>query len=702
MGIVLISSVALLAIGGGAALFLVKTARESTLWAEFASSTTVPAKLMVLALEEERRLSVLHLAGDASAVHGLVAVRQRSDQALAAIVVKGEEASELNPDGSGAEIEGYSKLFAMVPTLRAGVDSRRVSIDEVFRYFTQVIGVTISASTLAARVAPDAPIAIELSYCVELLRAAEALSQADTIGAVALTTGELTAGQFLEFSRLVGEFRAEVAYSATILKDARLSQLHAITNDVAWQQVIGMQDALLLRGPVIGGQPASTAVEATATLPMSLEVWQKASGHINAALQKVWEDQGHEAHAIARDQGKRAARDSLLGGLGVLLVATLAFLSALVLANRFIGRMYRLHNETLELADQRMPALFKRLSAGEDVDATSEQAPLDFGTDELGRVAAAFNRAHFAAVSATIAEAKTRAGINTVFLNIAHRSQLVVHRQLELLDQAERTEENPRQLELLFQLDHLATRSRRNAENLIILGGEQPGRRWRNLVPLLDVVRGAVSESMDYARIRAERMPETRIAGHAVADVVHLLAELMDNATACSPPATQVTVSGMTVGRGVVVEITDQGLGMSEGEFAEHNSTLADPPDFSVAAVSGNTRLGLFVVAKLAGQHGISVRLNESAYGGVRAVVLIPSALMESAAAAAEFADGDLDVPEPAWSKSGKPERFPAVQAVESPNPPTWSPSPGPVSAITNDRIGAVRPTTAPGDSGLR
>ena len=232
---------------------------------------------------------------------------------------------------------------------------------------------------------------------------------------------------------------------------------------------------------------------------------------------------------------------------------------------------------------------------------------------------------------AAVAEARTREGISTVFLTIAHRSQVVVHKQLALLDRAERDEANGDQLELLFQLDHLATRSRRNAENLIILGGEQPGRRWRNPVALMDLVRGAVAESTEYTRFQTRPVPEVRIAAHVVADVVHLLAELMDNATAFSPPESPVIVSGVIVGRGVVVEVIDQGLGMSESEFAERNAMLADPPDFSVAALSGNSRLGLFVVAKLAGRHDISVRFTESEYGGVRAVVLIPSALAEAA-----------------------------------------------------------------------
>ncbi|MDO3650937.1 sensor histidine kinase [Nocardia mangyaensis] len=620
LSIVLLSSVMLLLTGGGAAVHLVNSARESTEWAELASSTTAPAILMVSAFQEERRLSLLRLAGDASAGLALGTARQRSDEALAAVIAKGEAARELNPDGSAEDIEGYNQLFTMVPTVRGGVDALGIPGDQVFTFFTQVIGTIIAASMVAARVAPTAGIGIELGYAVEQLRAAEALSQADTLGSVALTTGEFTAAHLVDFGRRVGEFRGEAEYSAAVLKGVRRAQLDELVASPQWQQVIAMQDAVLLRGPI-----SNTSAETG--LPITLAQWQDASRQVSLGLQKLWEDQSGDAHVIAREQGDRDSRTALLGGAVVALIAVVAFLVALVMANRFIARMRRLRHDTLELADERLPELMSRVAAGENVDASAEASRLDFGSDELGQVAAAFNRAHVAAVSAAVAEAQTRAGINTVFLNIAHRSQVVVHRQLALLDRAERDEGNADQLELLFQLDHLATRTRRNAENLVILGGEQPGRRWRNPVALLELVRGAIAESLDYTRIEAKRMPEVRIASHAVADVIHLLAELMDNATAFSPPESHVVVSGVVVGRGVAVEIIDQGLGMREEDLAERNAMLADPPAFSVATLSGSSRLGLFVVATLAGRHGISVRLGESVYGGVRAVVLIPSAL---------------------------------------------------------------------------
>ncbi|MET8795655.1 nitrate- and nitrite sensing domain-containing protein [Nocardia sp. NPDC004568] len=697
----LITSITLLTVAVAAAGYLVKSGRQAQDWADLASSTTTPAILMVQGLEEERRLSLLYLAGDPGATTALADARKRSDIALAEVTAKGDAAQRLDPDGSAGQIEGYRKLFEAVPNLRAAIDARAIPREEAFGFFSSVIDTIIGASVLAARVAPDAGVGIALNYGVEPLRAAEALSKADTLGAVAVTLGELTDAQLVEFNRQVGEFRGEVAYSATVLKGDRLAQLQALTASPAWQQLIAVQDAVMLRGAVAAdetetedsatgrtstrtGSGYSTADESTESdtpaLPLTVADWQRVSGEVVAALLKLWEGQSADAHAIGRAQGADTANRSLAGGAAVLGITALAFLAALVLANRFIARMRRLRDDTLELADQRLPDIMRRLDRGENIDSAAEVARLDFGSDELGEVAAAFNRAQVAAVSAAVAESKTRAGFHTVFLNIAHRNQLAVHRQLALLDKAERQEENADQLELLFQLDHLATRARRHAENLIVLGGEQSGRRWRNPVPLWELVRGAVAESLDYTRIHTGRLPDVLIAGKAVADLIHLLAELMDNATAFSPPESQVEVSASVVGRGVAVEVADQGLGMTAAEIAERNELLAEPPDFGVAALTGDTRLGLFVVATLAARHGVTVRLTDSVYGGIKAIALIPTALTESGGparaarpalepvAAAHVTSADVPAAPTAAAPHGRADS-PPVTVISQPRP---------------------------------
>ncbi|MGW0181937.1 nitrate- and nitrite sensing domain-containing protein, partial [Nocardia sp. NPDC003345] len=298
LAIVLITSVALLAIGVGAAAYLVQSGREARQWADLASSTTTPAIMMVQSLEEERRLSLLYLAGDPGAAAALVNARQRSDAALAMLTAKGDAAQRLDPDGSKDQLEGYRKLFEAVPTLRAGIDARALPREEAFGFFSAVIDTVIDASVLAARVAPDAGIGIALNYGVEPLRAAEALSKADTLGAVAVTLGELSDAQLIEFNRLVGEFRGEVAYSATQLEGQRLAQLEAITTSPAWYQLIAMQDAVMLRGAVTadeseddtsgrsgsGSRTGESEEAEPAELPLGVPDWQQASGQVIAGL----------------------------------------------------------------------------------------------------------------------------------------------------------------------------------------------------------------------------------------------------------------------------------------------------------------------------------------------------------------------------------------------------------------------------------
>jgi anti-sigma regulatory factor (Ser/Thr protein kinase) len=223
-----------------------------------------------------------------------------------------------------------------------------------------------------------------------------------------------------------------------------------------------------------------------------------------------------------------------------------------------------------------------------------------------------------------------------VLLNIARRNQALVHRQLKLVDTLERRTEDPDVLDDLFRIDHLTTRMRRHAESLIILSGAAPGRRWRRPVPVARVVTSAVSEIEEYARVVVPPMPEVGVAADAVADVVHLIAELVENATVFSPPQTQVTLRTGRAGGGFVLEIDDRGLGLEPEQIEEAHRTLTTPDDFDPTR---HDRLGLYVVGRLAARHGIEVTLCRSPYGGTTAVVLLPEAVL---------APVDPERPEPA------------------------------------------------------
>ncbi|MDP4500449.1 sensor histidine kinase [Nonomuraea turcica] len=315
------------------------------------------------------------------------------------------------------------------------------------------------------------------------------------------------------------------------------------------------------------------------------------------------------------------AEIAIAGGVGLI-----AVLASIIISVRFGRRLARelggLRAAAVELSEQRLPDIVERLRKGEDIDVRKEAKAIKVsGSAEITDVARAFGSVQRTAVTAAVGQAALRRGVGQVFLNLARRKQGLLHRQLALLDGMQRRTHDPDRLEELFRLDHLTTRMRRHAESLIVLSGSAPGRAWRKPVPVIDIVRAAVAEVEDYTRVAVEAMPVSAFDGGAAADLTHLLAELVENATIYSPPDTQVQVRGDQVSNGYAVEIEDKGPGLSAPEYAAFNTLLADPPEFDLA---DSDRLGLFVVARLAARHGIKVLLRRSPFGGTTAIVLVP------------------------------------------------------------------------------
>ncbi|MFJ1751503.1 nitrate- and nitrite sensing domain-containing protein [Kitasatospora sp. NPDC088134] len=359
-----------------------------------------------------------------------------------------------------------------------------------------------------------------------------------------------------------------------------------------------------------------------------VDPWSDTADRVLADLDSI---NGRLAGKIG-DQARAYAVNSLLRGGIAGLIGLLAVVVSIVISYRTGRRLVRelvgLRNTATDLSTTRLPSVMLRLRRGEAVDVVAEVPQLDLGSGEIGQVGRAFNEVQRVAVEAAVEQAELRRGVSAVFVNLARRSQVLLHRQLTLLDTMERRTEDPRELEDLFRLDHLTTRMRRHAEGLIILSGGSPGRAWRKPVRMVDVVRAAVGEVEDYARVIVRPFPGTGLLGSAVADVTHLIAELVENATVFSPPQTQITVQGEVVAHGFCLEIDDRGLGLSEQHLADINQRLAVEQEFDLADTD---RLGLFVVSRLARRHGIRVHLRPSPYGGTSAVVLIPRELLAEA-----------------------------------------------------------------------
>ncbi|HTE67609.1 MAG TPA: nitrate- and nitrite sensing domain-containing protein [Actinomycetes bacterium] len=327
--------------------------------------------------------------------------------------------------------------------------------------------------------------------------------------------------------------------------------------------------------------------------------------------------------AIKQGADRRALLYSLL--LGAALV--LALVLALITARSLIRPMRRLEAAAEETAERRLPSVVQRLQEGEQVDLQAESAPpIEVRSkDEIGHLAEAFNSVHRVAVRVAGREAALRRSVGDMFLNLARRSQSLIERQLEVIDELEASGTDADVRAGLGELDHLATRMRRNAENLIILSGSEPARRWRGPIELMQVVRASVDEVKEHTRVEVLQLDQVQLAGHAAADVMHLLAELIENAVTFSAPGTTALVAGQPLPAGYLIEIEDQGLGMTDEQLVKVNQRLATPPDIDFALAK---MLGYFVVTQLAAKHGIKVQLRHSWYGGITALVLLPKRLI--------------------------------------------------------------------------
>jgi hypothetical protein len=278
------------------------------------------------------------------------------------------------------------------------------------------------------------------------------------------------------------------------------------------------------------------------------------------------------------------------------------------------------------VANRRLPELVRRLSESDGASESVEIDPIDVtSADEIGEVARAFDQVHREAVQLAAHQARLRGNLSAIFVNLSRRSQMLVERQLGIIDALEQSEQDPGRLSNLFRLDHLATRMRRNSENLLVLAGHEDQRKWSQRVPLVDVVRAAISEIEQYERVVVNIQQGVLITGRAASDVVHLVAELVENAAVFSSAQVQVTGHMLTTG-GVLVQIADEGLGIAQQDLQHANWRLDNPP---VIDVGVSRRMGLFVVGRLAARHGIRVRLTQARPRGVLALVWLPETVAE-------------------------------------------------------------------------
>ncbi|GGN38209.1 sensor histidine kinase [Streptomyces fuscichromogenes] len=577
-----------------------------------------PVDTAVGQIQIERRLSAAYLGGrpDPAAATGLLAQQRHTDRAVQAMrdAIRDGDRGRLS-DRQRESLAAMVTATAGLESLRGQVLSRRISWDGAVAAYSALVepGFDVE-STLTALQAGQ--LARESQVVVELVRVREFVSREDALVAGARAAGRLTDAQYDALTAAIEDRRVfERTYVPDLPSDSR-ALFETFRRGALHRSLVGGEDALLRAG----ADRAGAAVAA--------DTWRSTTDRAVKRYMLLCTRSAENSAARGRAFAYRELTKAAVVGAAGLAAVGLSLRFAVRGARRISRRLETLRDAADLLTARQLPALMARLSAGEDVDAVTEAPPLaagEAGDDEIGDVGRSFNRARLAAVEAAVRQAALRRGLSAVLLNIARRNQALVHRQLKLVDTLERRTADPAVLAELFRIDHLTTRMRRHAESLIILSGAAPGRRWRGPVPVADVVSSAVGEIEDYPRVVVPPMPEVGVAADAVADVVHLLAELLENATVFSPPHTQVTLRTGRVGHGFALEIDDRGLGLDADQLAEARRTLTDPGAFDPTR---HERLGLYVVGRLAARHAIEVTLRESPYGGTTAVVLLPTAVL--------------------------------------------------------------------------
>jgi signal transduction histidine kinase len=384
---------------------------------------------------------------------------------------------------------------------------------------------------------------------------------------------------------------------------------------------------------VIANQVSEPGLNITKANPQKAQAelqtaWDAGMGAKLAALQQT-EDLVAGNIVNRATQLQQSAQSSALAYLIItVIVLLIVLLAAVLVARSLVLPLRRLRAGALDIASVQLPERVRLLSENPESAGSMEVAPINVPSqDEIGQVARAFDQVHSEAVRLAGEQALLRSSFNAMFVNLSRRSQTLIERLARMIDNLEQSEEDPDRLGSLFSMDHLVTRMRRNSENLLLLAGHENPRKWSESVPLADIARAATSEIEQYNRVTLNIPPGVSVIGQAVSDVVHLLAELVENATIFSPKDTQVHVGmqELTSG-GVLIEVVDKGIGVSEARLTDMNWRLDNPPTIDVSV---SRHMGLFAVARLAERHRVRVRLRPAPPQGLSALVWLPDSVIE-------------------------------------------------------------------------
>ena len=604
-----------------------------------------PSNIVYYNLQEERRLSAEVLAGQDGAAEELARQRASTDKAVDVFRTLSDDLSSAGGaprqirEAVGEARTAIDRLPAQRTLVDSGDEDQQTA---VYRYYTDLIAVDLELFTSLSQV-DNGRITVLAQPLVDLFWTKEMISRSDALLARGWGAGTLTAGEFRQVREAVEaqSFLGTVKVAPRLSADER-AMWQRITGSAAWKDKTAVEERVLGAGePGAGGRITLDDDDR--------ETWRGAVDALTPDLEELLE---HRT-ALVDEQGKDSVMALLFRMVLVTLVGLAAVLAVIWMTWRFTrGLRLRIGalQEQAEMLEAALPEVVERLARGERIDVEAEakaipQHGADRPGDELSRLGSALNLARTSALRAAVRQADQHRGFERLLQRIARRTQQLIGQQLKKLDEMERRHEDPEVLDGLFDLDHLTARLRRYEENLVILAGGTPHRRWREPVALLDVMRAAQGEVQDYRRVVLEEEGGHWLAARAVGPVAHVLAELVENALTFSRPPSPVEVRAAEVSRGLAVEIEDRGLGMEEEALAAANALMSGPQRLDVLAHSDDIRLGLHVVARLTHQYGLRVEFRASAFGGTRVVVLVPAELIVPAPQRGPVA---VPAPEPA------------------------------------------------------
>nr|WP_235032720.1 nitrate- and nitrite sensing domain-containing protein [Actinacidiphila yanglinensis] len=607
---------------------------------------TEQATNLAAALQEERDSSAGPLAANQKNSDAVAGSRQATDREMAIYDAAVDNVSDTDPVFSGVR----ATLVAIGGQLANLAEIRNEA-------FTSQSGIAQTVSEY------DGLVTSLLSLSQDM---AQATSNPEMISETRALAAFSSAKEYESMQRAV--ISAAFATGGTLNPDDYQSVKWAFADEntalTRFQKVYGNGAASLLH-PIEGGNDTIAAHDnereriassqgAITKIHTSYLDWDDAAKSKIDAMNQIERSLLSEMQQKSLQLQSQAKRQALIDGAVILLVLGVAVVGAFVVGRSMVRSLRRLQQTAQDVAQKRLPELVKQLSDTDPQDVDTSVASIGINSrDEIGQVARAFDEVHSEAVRLAAEQALLRGNVNAMFTNLSRRSQGLIQRQLSLISELESREADPDQLSSLFKLDHLATRMRRNGENLLVLAGEEPGRRWTRPVPLVDVLRAAASEVEQYERIELTSVPSAEVTGRIVNDLVHLLAELLENATSFSSPQTKVRVTGHSLPDGrVLIEIHDTGIGLSPEDLADINERLANPPTVDVSV---SRRMGLFVVGRLSLRHGIRIQLRPSDSGGTTALVMLPVDVTQGGAGAKNAAPGGRPAAGAAPAGTGAP-----------------------------------------------